>query len=123
MSTSIVSGVDAAPVLEASEHVLDAMALAIERTIVRDEYLAIDFRGDARVDAACDECGSEPIGIIASVGEHGFGRRQGLDQDGSALEVAGLPFAQRQSERAAAAVADGVELGGQAATAAPDTSG
>jgi hypothetical protein len=36
VGTSIVAGVDAAPVLELSEHVLDAVPLAIEKPVVRD---------------------------------------------------------------------------------------
>ena len=123
MGASIISGVDASPVFETGEHVLDAMALTIECAIVRDRRLAVDFRRNARGDAACCERASEPIGIIASVSEHGFGRWQSVDEHGSALVVADLPFAQDQAERASAAVADGMELGRQAATAASDTSG
>lgn len=123
MSASVISRVDTAPVLEASEHVLDAMALAIERAVVRDEGLAIDLGWNAGGDTACSECASEPVGVIASVGEHGFGGRQSVDEHGGAFEIAGLALAQRQAERATAAVADGVELGGQAAAATPDTSG
>ena len=100
-----------------------AMPLAIERAVVRDVRLAIDLRGNARGDAARGECASEPVSVITSVGEHGFGRRQGVDKHGCALEIADLPLAQRQAERATAAVADGMKLGGQAAAAAPDTSG
>ena len=123
MSASIVSGVYAAPVLETSEHILDTIPLAIERAVVRDERLAIGLRGNAWGDAACVERASEPVGVIASVGEHGFGRRQSVDQHGGAIVVAGLPLTQRQAERATAAVADGMELGRQAAVAAPDTPG
>jgi hypothetical protein len=45
VSASVVSGVDAAPVLEAGEHVLDTMALAIKRAVVRNECLAVIFEG------------------------------------------------------------------------------
>ena len=41
MGTAIVAGVDAPPVLEFSEHVFDAMALAIEDAVVRDRHFAI----------------------------------------------------------------------------------
>jgi hypothetical protein len=64
--------------------------------------------------------GSGPQG---SDGEHGFGRRQGVDKHGCALDIADLLPAQRQAERATAAVADDMKLGGQAAAAAPDISG
>ena len=52
MSASVVAGVDAAPVLEASEHVLDLVPLAIEFAVVVDRLLAIGFGRDARRDAA-----------------------------------------------------------------------
>ncbi len=47
MRASIVACVDAAPVLEASEHDLDLVAAAIERRVVRDLDLAIGFGRDA----------------------------------------------------------------------------
>tara|TARA_R100001224_G_scaffold51645_3_gene29995 strand:+ start:1090 stop:1275 length:186 start_codon:yes stop_codon:yes gene_type:complete len=40
---SVVSGVDAAPVLEFAEHVLDPVALAVEHRIVQDWYPSIGF--------------------------------------------------------------------------------
>ena len=39
--TSVVAGVDAAPVFEVSEHVLDPMATTIEGCVVRDRHLAV----------------------------------------------------------------------------------
>ena len=36
MGASVVAGVDAPPVLEASEHVLDFVALAVEGLVVGD---------------------------------------------------------------------------------------
>ena len=43
MCASIIAGVDAAPVLEPAEHVLDLVAFPVERAIVRDRRLAIGF--------------------------------------------------------------------------------
>ena len=43
MGGSVVSGVDAAPVLEFAEHVLDPVALAVEHRIVQDWYPSIGF--------------------------------------------------------------------------------
>ena len=40
MSASVVAGCDTAPILEAAEHVLDTMALAIERLVERDFHLS-----------------------------------------------------------------------------------
>ncbi len=41
VGASVVTGVDAAPVLEFTEHVFDPVALAIECAIVRDLHLSI----------------------------------------------------------------------------------
>ncbi len=41
MGASVVAGVDPAPVLEFSEHVLDPMALVIEGCVVRDGHFAV----------------------------------------------------------------------------------
>lgn len=43
MRASVVSSVDAPPVLEASEHHLDLEALSVERLVVRDLDLAVDL--------------------------------------------------------------------------------
>jgi len=50
MGASVVSGVDAAPVLEAGEHVLDPVALPVEDAIV----VMLDAVAGMRRDAGCD---------------------------------------------------------------------
>jgi hypothetical protein len=69
---SVVAGVDAAPVLEPSEHDLDPAALAIERGIVRDRYLPVCLRGDAGGDLAVGQGGTKPVSIVALVAEQGL---------------------------------------------------
>ena len=123
VGASVIAGVDASPVLEAGEHILDAMALPVERSVVGYMDPAIDLGRDAGGDASFGESIAEPVGVIAPVGEHGVGGWQGIDQQGSAFEVAGLSLRERQADGTAAAIAYGMELGGQSATAAPDTSG
>ena len=41
MGTAIIARVDAAPVLEFAEHVLDPMTLAVEHGVVGDRDLAV----------------------------------------------------------------------------------
>ena len=43
MRAAVVSGMDALPVLEFSEHVLNLVALAIEPCVMGDRHLAIDL--------------------------------------------------------------------------------
>ena len=43
MGATVVSGVDAPPVLEAAEHVLDFVALFVEDGVVGDRGFAVGF--------------------------------------------------------------------------------
>ena len=69
MGAAVVAHGDAAPILEAAEHDLDAVALAVERDIVRDGPLARARRGDAGRDAAVVQGGAESGTIVAAVGD------------------------------------------------------
>lgn len=114
---------DAAPVLQACEEVLYPMALAVEdRIVVVLDAMARMWR-DARCDAAFCERLAQGGGTVGTVGQQVFGWRQGFDHCGSGLVIIGLPFAQMQQQRASLAIADHLQLGGQAASAASDTSG
>lgn len=41
MGAAVVTGVDASPVLEPAEHVLDSMPLAIEHAVMLDRLFAV----------------------------------------------------------------------------------
>lgn len=45
MGASVVSGVDASPVLEATKHDFDLVTLSVERGVVRDGDLRLRFEG------------------------------------------------------------------------------
>jgi hypothetical protein len=49
MGASVVTRVDAPPVLEPAEHILDFVTLAIERAVMFDRYFSIGFRRNAFV--------------------------------------------------------------------------
>lgn len=72
---SVVAGGDAAPILEAAEGDLDAVALAAERLVVGDRLLAVFLGRDARGDAALGERGTERIAVLAAVGDQVARRR------------------------------------------------
>ncbi len=72
--------------------------------------LRLAFRGDAGGDAALGESSAKPVRIITLVTEQGLGRGQSIDHQGSALVVAHLPLAEQHDERAALAIADGMQL-------------
>ena len=65
MSTSVVSGVDAAPILEACEQVLDLVALAVEDRIVGVLDAVAGMGRDAGCDAALEECLSKATELKA----------------------------------------------------------
>ncbi|AJR26836.1 hypothetical protein TZ53_23665 (plasmid) [Sphingobium sp. YBL2] len=123
MSAAVISGVDTAPVFDAAEHIFDAMPLAIEDAVVGYGGLAVALRWDAGRDASCSESVTEPVGVVSAICEHGSGRRQGIDQQGGALVIAGLSFGQNQADGPPAAVADRMEFGRQSAATASDTAG
>lgn len=69
MGASVVAGVDAAPVLELAEHILDFVALAVERSVEGERSLTVGFWRDAGFDTAPGERLTESVGIIAFVAE------------------------------------------------------
>ena len=123
MGASIVAGVDASPVFEASEHVLDFVPLTVEDSVVADRRLAVCSARNTGCNAALLEFFAEPIGIVASIAEQFSCRRQRIQHQGRAFVVAYLSFVQHKNDRLPLAIADGMQLGVQAALRAPDTSG
>ena len=123
MGASIVAGGNAPPVFELGEQVLDLVALAVEDRVVGERYLAASARWDAGLDAPHVQFGVEPRAVVTSVGDQMGGGRQGLEHEACALVVAHLAFGQEQDDRPPVAVADGVQLGVQAALGSPDATG
>jgi hypothetical protein len=56
MSAAITPGCDPSPILESSEGVLDAVALALECFVVGERSLSASGRRDAGRDPVLDEC-------------------------------------------------------------------
>ena len=123
MSASVVSCVDAAPVLEACEEVLDLVSLPIQDWVVAVLDAVLSVRRDARGNTTLLECVAEGDGTVGPVGEQMAGWGQVLEQCCGTPVVAGLALHQIQQQRAPLAIADHLQLGGQAASAASDTSG
>ena len=90
MGASIVASVDAPPVLEPAEHDLDLMALAIKDSVVRDGCFSLGARGDAGGNAPDGEGFSEPVGVVALVGQQKLGRRKCRQHEGGTIVVAHL---------------------------------
>jgi len=110
MGTAIVAGGDAPPIFELGEHVLDFVALLIERLVIGQRDFPAFSGGYARLAAPFGESIPEPIAIITTVGKKRFGGWQGIKDQACALVVAQLPLAEQQDEGLALAVTDSVEL-------------
>jgi hypothetical protein len=115
--------VNAPPVLEPSEHVLDLVALFVEDGVMGDRGFPVGFRRNAGRDAVFGEGGAESVGVVTLVGEKLLGSRHGGQHQRRALEVAHLAFAEQHHERSTFAVANRVVFGVQAPFRASDTSG
>ena len=77
MSASVVTSRNPAPVLEASEHALDAVALLVSVGVVVDVLLAIFTTRDARLYAPFGEGLAEPIAVITAIGDQDIRLWQG----------------------------------------------
>ena len=110
MSALVVASVDAPPVLEPAEHVLDFVPLTIEFAVMSDRGFAVRLRWDAGHDPALGEGSAKPVGIIALVGEQLPGGRQRIDHQSRALVIAHLAFAKQHDDGAPLTIADGMQL-------------
>ena len=70
---------------------------------------------DTRLDSACCEPITEPIGIVSFLCEHLFGGRQIGSTQTRTVSVTALPFGQGDAERTASAIANRMALGMQSA--------
>jgi len=65
----VVTGSDAAPILETAEAALDDVAALIGLLVVANALLAIGLAGDDRLDAALFEECTKRIGVVPLVGQ------------------------------------------------------
>jgi hypothetical protein len=120
VGASIVAHRDAAPILETTKRVLDAVALPIQSFVVGQHDLARPGRWDAWRDAALIQRRSKPVTVVATVAQQFACLRQSGQEQGGSPVVAHLAFGEQQHDGAALTVADGVKLGVQSAFRASD---
>ena len=99
MCASVIAGVDAPPILELSEHVLDFMAVSIEATVIWNLDFAVGFRGDTGLNSTVSKGGAEPICVISLVAQKLPGFWNCGQHQCRPFEVAHLPFAQEHDQR------------------------
>ena len=61
MGAAIIAGVDAAPVSESAEYVLDLVPAAVERGVVRDWCLPVSLGRDAGGDPSVGQSGTKLV--------------------------------------------------------------
>jgi hypothetical protein len=96
VSASIISGVDAPPVLETSKGVLDLVALPVEDRIVAVLDAVLGVGWDAWRDVPLDQSLAEGGRAVGPVGEQEARRRQMFKDGSSGLVIVGLALAQMQ---------------------------
>src|SRR3546814_10827850 len=97
----VIARCDAAPVLEAAEHDLDAAPAFVAALIVFDGLIAGFPARDTGSDPLFLQSIAEPVGIIAPVGEHPLRFGQTVEQSGRARVIADLPGGHKDADRAA----------------------
>jgi hypothetical protein len=106
-------------VLELVEEALDEVALTVESKVGLARVFAVGLRGNDWRDAAVLERLDERVGVVAFVGEKGF-RLDLLQQRLRLRDVGRLPRRERQCDRVAQRIDEGMYLRRQAAARAPD---
>ncbi len=110
-----VPGYYATPVLHTAEGILDAMTLPIEDLIVGQGNLSVFVRRNAGLNSAGAQPFPEPVAVASTIAEQLALWREHRKQESGALVVVHLPFGEHHDDRSAVPVADGMQLGVQAA--------
>ena len=116
----VVARRDGAKLLELAEEVFDEMPQLVHLFVVGAWVLAVALGRDDRELAGCEERFDDAL-----VGIEGFVRQQGIglhpgQQDIRPLQIVGLARGQKEGERIAQGIDQGVDFGAQPAFAAPD---
>jgi hypothetical protein len=115
---AVVSGGDAAEVLEAAEHAFDGVAVAVE--IGREAALpaAVGLGRDIGGGALVFDPAAHRVAVIALVGVHDLGAGEAVEQGLGGEAIGHLAAGQRERDRPAQAVGEGVDFGGAPAARA-----
>jgi hypothetical protein len=116
----VVAGGDGAVLLELGEEILDEVARLVQGLVVGARVLAVGLGRDHGRFARLPQRSDHPLlGVERLVGDQGI-RLEPRQQGIRALQVVRLPGREGKAGRVAERVDQGVDLGAQAASAAPD---
>ena len=107
----VVASGDPSPILEATEHALDEVALPIGGAVVGDRLLSARGRGNHGLDALRGEELAQAVGIIGSVRDDAPDRAGSGQERNRHGEVVDVARGQKQHARPALLVAQGMNLG------------
>jgi hypothetical protein len=116
----VVSRCDASPVLQPAEHDLDPVASFIAALVVLDGLVARLPSADAGLYPLVFQRISEPVGIMAPVGQQPLRLWQTTQQGRRIRIVADLACGHEEADRAAIGIGDGMQLGVHAALCPAD---
>ena len=120
MREAVVAGGDSAEVLEASEHALDGVAVAIERGREAVFPAPVDLGWDIRRGALALDLAADGVAVVALVAIHDDGRWHPIEQRVGGDAVRYLATGEEERDRAAEMVREGVDFRGAPAPRAPD---
>jgi hypothetical protein len=92
VGAAVIADGDPAPIFELGKHVLDLVPLPIQSLVIGDGSFPVLGRRNTGRDALVGKSLSEPVAVVASVGNQGCGRWQRFQDSTSALMVAHLSF-------------------------------
>ncbi|ETC97777.1 hypothetical protein P792_13440 [Asaia sp. SF2.1] len=92
MGAAVVARGNAAPVLEATEHVLDLVPPAISGLVVRDRHFPALRGRDAWLDASFTQIAPGAIAVVTAIANQVASGGQAWQQQGCALVVTHLTF-------------------------------
>ncbi len=118
--TFVVSGCDAAEVLETAEHLLDDVAAFVSGFIVAMRMLPGRIWRDHGLDAACGQFVAQAPGVVGSIGQQTTRVANHADQTACTDQVMGVARSNQEGKRTADIVCQCVDFGGLPAARAAD---
>jgi hypothetical protein len=112
-----VAGGDAAELFDKIEEAFDEVAFGVEREVAFPGGLSLRSWRDDRLDGSDLKALNKAVGVVAFVGEEGFGLHFGGEGFGL-VEVVDMPAGEAERQRIAQGVDDPMNFGGRAAARA-----
>jgi hypothetical protein len=103
---AVVAGVDAPPVLQLAEHVLDLVALSVEQPVMRYLDFPVGFRWDTGFDLPVCKGVAQPVRIVTLVGQQNSGSGHGSHQGGGTCVITDLACREKQGPGPPLAIAN-----------------